>query len=42
MSELDPYLLVEVLQPSGFDALDVLVQRIDEDPEGEIAFEVGA
>jgi hypothetical protein len=42
MSELGSDLLVKVVQTSRLDALDVLVDRINEDPEGEIAFEVCA
>ena len=42
LGELGADLLVEGVQTPRFDALDVLVERVDEDPEGEIAFEVCA
>ncbi len=41
MRELDPNLRVEVVESSRLDAFDVFVERIDEDPEGEVTFEVG-
>ena len=42
LRELDAHVLVEVGQSSRLDAGEVLVQRVDEDPERQVAFEVGA
>ncbi len=42
MGELGSHLLVETFEPPRLDALDVLVEGVDEDPEGEVSFEVGA
>ena len=42
LRELDTDVFVEVRQSSRLDARQVLVQRIDEDPERQVAFEVGA
>lgn len=42
MGELGSHLIVETVESARVDALDVLVEGIDEDPEREVAFELGA
>lgn len=42
MGELGAHLLAETVESPRVDALDVLVEGVDEDPEREVAFELGA
>jgi hypothetical protein len=42
MGELGAHLLAETGESLRVDALDVLVEGVDEDPEREVAFELGA
>lgn len=42
VGELGAHLLAETVESSRVDALDVLVEGVDEDPEREVAFELGA
>ena len=39
--ELRPHLVRQVAEATRLDALDVLVERVDEHPEGDVALEVG-
>ena len=42
LSELRANTSVEPFQPPGIETLDVVVQRVDEDPVGEVLLELGA
>lgn len=42
MGELGPHLLAETVESPRVNAFKVLVEGVDEDPEREVAFELGA
>jgi hypothetical protein len=42
LAELGSPVLAETVHSSGIETLEVLVEGVDEDPEREVAFELGA